>query len=243
MRIRMSEHDLQIALDGVIHLLARSLYASPDVFVRELVQNAHDAIVKRCLSTPGDWGDIHIFVDGADVVFEDDGVGLDEAQIHAHLATIGRSGTREVRESLRSHRQAVTLIGQFGIGLLSAFIVASEVTVETRAEGQPAWVWRSGGGRSYRVEPGTRAEVGSTVRVTLKPEHAGYRSLEKIRGLVRRYADLVQIPIRVGGRARSGQPAERPLGPGLREPRGRSPGHTAVVVPSLQRPTGPGDPP
>ncbi|HXU01994.1 MAG TPA: ATP-binding protein [Polyangia bacterium] len=207
----MAEHQLQLALDGVIHLLAHSLYADPDVFVRELIQNAHDAIVKRRLNDPdAPPGRIHIRVEDDTIVFDDNGAGLTEAEIHEYLSTIGRSGTREVREALRTHAQAVTLIGQFGIGLLSAFIVASDITIETRSAGAPAWRWSNAGGRTYRLESGDREAPGSSVRLRIKREHAGFLATAKLRAIVRRYADFVRIPIFVGG---AQEPANRGSAP------------------------------
>lgn len=197
-RTGMSEHQLQIALDGVIALLARSLYSDSDVFVRELIQNAHDAILKRrWFESNAPAGRIFITVTGSRIVVDDNGIGLTEAELHDHLSTIGRSGTRSTRESLHTHHEVISLIGQFGIGLLSTFLVAERVTVDTRAQDGPPLRWVSGGGRSYHVEPGNRAEIGTAVTLDIKPSEASYLHPGKLRRIVVRYTDLLPIPVYV----------------------------------------------
>ena len=194
----MSEHQLQIALDGVIQLLARSLYSDPDVFVRELIQNAHDAIIKRRILDPGaPAGRVLIAVNGKRIVVDDNGAGLTEEELHEHLSTIGRSGTRGMKTSFHTHHEVLSMIGQFGIGLLSTFLVADRVTVETRSKEGPALRWVSGGGRSYKVEPGQRAEVGTTVTLDIKPAAEGYLHPGKLRRIVTRYTDLLPVPVYV----------------------------------------------
>src|ERR1051326_4758717 len=128
------ERTFQIQLEGLIQLLAQNLYADPDVFLREMIQNAHDSITRRA-EFAAERGDtdlpaprIHVLVDRAGQAIEisDNGSGLTEDEIDNYLSTIGRSGTDELRRRIveADRARAVELIGQFGIGLLSAFIVA-----------------------------------------------------------------------------------------------------------------------
>src|SRR3954468_10584180 len=131
-----ARYDIKIDLQGLIRLLAKNLYTETDVFVRELTQNAHDSIRRRSELEPNaPLGTIHIRIDAHNgtIAFTDNGAGLTESEIHDYLSTIGRSGTDAFRQELmKKGRQAeVTLIGQFGIGLLSAFVVAYKVEVET----------------------------------------------------------------------------------------------------------------
>ena len=149
----MSDHEIQIQLSGLIELLANNLYAEPDVLVREMVQNAHDFILRRIVVCEGDTPppQIRIRIDpvAATIRFSDNGSGLTEPEIHDYLSTIGRSGTRELKEMLqaRNRSAATDLIGQFGIGLLSAFTAAHAVEVRTRSC-QPSaqgLLWRSEG--------------------------------------------------------------------------------------------------
>lgn len=201
-----STHDIQIELEGLIGLLAQNLYADPDVFLREMIQNAHDSITKRheLAAERGDDappGAIRVRADvgAGQVSIADNGAGLTEREIHEYLSTIGRSGTRALKEELRAvdRDRAVALIGQFGIGLLSAFIVADAVEVVTRSAVEGAWRWRSGGGKSYTVEPAERAAVGTTVTLSLKDGHRRYLQGDRLREIVRVYADFIGVPVHV----------------------------------------------
>lgn len=196
-------HEIQIALEGVVRLLSQNLYADPDVFVREMVQNAQDSIVKRRIREPGHAGRIDLVPrsGGATLTIEDDGIGLTRDDIHSYLSTIGRSGTGELKDRLRhgDPREAAALIGQFGIGLLSAFMVADRVDVHTRHPDDDAWRWSFDGGTRYTLAPGDRVAIGTSVTLTLKREHAGYASVTRIADLVRRYAELVPVPIHIDG--------------------------------------------
>ena len=198
----MAEHQIRIALSGIVQLLSRNLYSSTDAFVRELLQNAHDSIVRRRVGEPGHGGRVRILPDPVAhrVTFVDDGVGLTAEEIHDYLSTIGRSGTGELRASLaKGGAAAAQLIGQFGIGLLSAFLVADRVDVHTRALGSDrAWRWHFDGGATYELVPGDRAEVGTSVTLHLAEAHRSYARTERLRSLVRRYADLLDVPIVVG---------------------------------------------
>ena len=132
-----TRYEIKIDLQGLIRLLAKNLYAEADVFIRELIQNAHDSIKRRAeLKQNAPPGIIRIRTDRetSTITITDNGAGLTEQEVHDYLSTIGRSGTGEFRqELLKKGRQAeVNLIGQFGIGLLSAFVVAYKVEVETR---------------------------------------------------------------------------------------------------------------
>lgn len=202
----MSDHDIQIELEGLITLLAQNLYADPDVFLREMIQNAHDSIRKReaVASERGEHdlprGEIRIGTDrdAATLAITDNGAGLTEEEIHKYLSTIGRSGTRELKEQLASHAQALSLIGQFGIGLLSAFIVADKVVVETRSSAGGSFRWTSGGGRRYHVEPADREAVGTTVTLHLRPEHDRYLNHQNLGKIIRTYADFLGLPVYLG---------------------------------------------
>jgi molecular chaperone HtpG len=208
-----AEHEIRFEIEGLISLLAQNLYADPDVFLREMVQNAHDSIIKRRElavvvargETPAQLPrpEIRIEVDRAarTLSIVDDGAGLTEREMHEHLSTIGASGTRELKRTLadRDRTRTVDLIGQFGIGLLSAYIVAARVEITTRSAVEPALRWSSDGGKRYHVEPAERADVGTTVVLHLRTEHGRYLELDRLRGIVRRYADFIGIPVLVDG--------------------------------------------
>ncbi|MBX6768152.1 MAG: ATP-binding protein, partial [Actinomadura rubrobrunea] len=150
------EQAFQVDLRGVVDLLSRHLYSSPRVYLRELLQNAVDAITAR----GGAGGAVRIETGGGRLRVHDDGVGLTEDEVHRLLATIGRSSKRDELGFARHD-----FLGQFGIGLLSAFLVADEIEVETRsaraADAAPVrWTGLADG--RYRVEPGERDEPGTT---------------------------------------------------------------------------------
>lgn len=206
-------HEVKIDLQGLIRLLAKNLYAEADVFVREMVQNAHDSIRRRA-EIEGDGappGVIRIRTDDAarTITITDNGSGLTEPEIHDYLSTIGRSGTGEFRQELMRkgrHAADVTLIGQFGIGLLSAFVVAHRVEVETRSvqPGSPAWRWVSEGQSDYELGPGAREDVGTTVTLHVSD---GYRDMldpEALRKAIKKYADFISYPIHLND---AGDPA------------------------------------
>lgn len=220
------QHQIQIALEGVVRLLSQNLYADPDVFLREMIQNAQDSIVKRRLREPHA-GRIDLVAHVADgiLTIEDDGIGLTRADIHGYLSTIGRSGTGELKQRLRQGDigEAAALIGQFGIGLLSAFMVADRVDVHTRHPDDDAWRWSFDGGTHYELAPGDRASVGTSVTLSLKPACSGYLEHARLAELVRRFAELVPIPIHLAGGAmpvnamRAPWDADGPVDPGAAE--------------------------
>jgi molecular chaperone HtpG len=201
------ERTFQIQLEGLIQLLAQNLYAEPDVFLREMIQNAHDSIKRRAElaiehreSEPPS-ALIRVVIDpvGQEIHILDNGSGLTDAEIDEYLSTIGRSGTDELRQRIveADRSRTVELIGQFGIGLLSAFIVADRVTVVTKAAGHDALRWESNGGRNYTVQPGQREQVGTTVTLHVTPEHSRYLDRARLESIIRTYADFIGMPIHV----------------------------------------------
>ena len=128
----MSEHRFQVNLGGMIEVLSDHLYSSPDVYIRELLQNAVDAIVAREKAGQVEevlQGKIHVVLSGEELQFTDNGIGLSEEEIHRFLAIIGESSKKE----LESGQLRSDYIGRFGIGLLSCFMVSDEIRVITRS--------------------------------------------------------------------------------------------------------------
>lgn len=199
----METRTFEIELDGLIKLLAKNLYAEPDVFLREMLQNAHDSIVGRKVNdgAAAPAGRIAIDLSPADqtISITDNGSGMTREEIIKYLATIGKSGTNELRLDLEGRGRTVELIGQFGIGLLSAFIVASKVEVVTKSASDNAFQWKSDGGREYTIEESNRDTIGSTVTLYLRGEYEHYLDESLIRRIIRRYADFIGIPIHLDG--------------------------------------------
>lgn len=204
-RQNVTSHKIKIDLQGLIRLLAKNLYADSDVFVRELIQNAHDSLKRRGEMekdrVPA--GSIRIRTDDDDatITFADNGSGLTETEIHDYLSTIGRSGTDEFRQELikKGRCAEITLIGQFGIGLLSAFVVALRVEVETLSTqpGNPSWRWVSEGQKTYELGPGSRTDPGTTVTLHITDNYRDMLDPDELRKSIKKYADFVPFPIQL----------------------------------------------
>ncbi|MER7672977.1 ATP-binding protein [Kitasatospora sp. NPDC096128] len=191
----------EVDLGGLVNVLATHLYSTPLVALRELVQNAHDSHTRRFLEDPD--GEhrprIRVRADATrrTVAIEDTGAGLTEPEIHAYLATVGTGYTRMLRE-LTGNQE---LIGAFGLGFLSAFSVADEVTVTTTSHREPrlGHRYRSRGGEQYQVDPApARPEPGTVVELALKAEHAHLADEHALREVLGRYCVLLPIPVYVG---------------------------------------------
>ncbi|MGN6680438.1 MAG: ATP-binding protein, partial [Streptosporangiaceae bacterium] len=198
------ERTFQIQLEGLIQLLAQNLYAEPDVFLREMIQNAHDSILRRAelareqgRQAPPAHIQVVVDPDGREIQIRDNGCGLTDAEIDGYLSTIGKSGTGELRKHLAEadRGRAIELIGQFGIGLLSAFIVADRVSVVTKAEGREALRWESDGGSNYTVQPAERGQTGTTVTLHVSQAHSRYLDRPKLESIIRTYADFIGMPV------------------------------------------------
>jgi molecular chaperone HtpG len=199
------ETEVQQLLDLVIH----SLYSNKDIFLRELVSNASDAIDKvrfdahsneSLLEGNTDWK-IKLIVDKAagTLSISDNGVGMTMAEVEENIGTIARSGTRAYLESLKSKevRDNPELIGQFGVGFYSSFMVADTVTIVTRTAGDKAagCRWESTGDGSYTIEDSVKETRGAEITLHLKEEMKEYLDEWKIRSIIKKYSDYVQYPI------------------------------------------------
>ena len=185
---------------GLVTLLAKNLYPEPDVFVRELIQNAHDGIQLRRTQVPDHSGRIHVTLERSSrsITFSDDGLGMTQHVIEEFLSTIGASGTGTMTAQLKQGAHCdVATIGQFGIGLLSAFVVAERVDVYTRHfQTDEAWHWVNLGDDEYTLDPTTEMpHTGTQVVVTVKPEYAEFLKEENVEAIIRKYADLLSVPI------------------------------------------------
>ncbi|MEP7289404.1 MAG: ATP-binding protein [Chloroflexota bacterium] len=197
----------QIHLPGLLKVLAENLYSSKKVAVRELLQNSHDSCVRRSAegNERGYRPRVEVSVDPERRVLtiSDNGSGLSTEEVTEYLSTIGRSYTRELGEKLSvlSPDEASQLIGQFGLGFLSAFLVASEVTLTTKSmkEGSQALRWRSTGDVHYDIAPGERDAIGTTVELKVKPSASFMLNSELLVETIQQYADFLPIPIYMAG--------------------------------------------
>jgi molecular chaperone HtpG len=187
-------HAFQVDLRGIVDLLSHHLYASPRVYVRELLQNAVDAITARRAVEPG--APARVLIETGDGVLRvhDTGIGLTEDQVHELLATIGRSSKRDELGFARHE-----FLGQFGIGLLSCFLVADEIRVVTRAGDAPTVRWIGHGDGRYTVQPAPKArtEPGTTVTLVARPGAEEWLSTGTVTELARLYGSLLPIEVEV----------------------------------------------
>ena len=203
----------RLHLPGLLKVLAEHLYSTQRVGVRELLQNGHDSCVRRAVEWPrAEYRpriDLTTDPPSRTLRVSDNGSGLTEDEIHSYLTVIGRGYTRELRNRLATEDPSLSreLIGQFGIGFLSAFLLASEVVVETKSASGPAIRWSSTGDEQFAMEPGDRSETGTTVELRLKPSAVFLLHEPNLLKVVRDYADFLPTPIHVNG-----SPAEANLG-------------------------------
>ena len=195
-----SSYSTEVNLNGLIEVLSKHLYSTPVVAVRELVQNGHDAIVRRRIEQPDAPKDnqIRVVADVAKstITITDTGAGLTESEIHGFLATVGVGYTR----MLRQQDDNTGLIGMFGLGFLSAFVLAKEVTVLTTSWQTPdqSWKYHSTDGQKYTVTPHQSSETGTQVILTLKEEYSHLASNNLLNRVLSRYCILLHEPVFVG---------------------------------------------
>jgi molecular chaperone HtpG len=225
-------HEFQAEVKQLLELMIHSLYSDKDVFLRELVSNASDALDKlrfERLTRPelGE-GELHIRLevdtDKRTLTIHDTGVGMSRDEVVKNIGTIARSGTREYLDALKQAAQAgkttPELIGQFGVGFYSAFMVAERIELVTRKAGDTvATRWESNGDGAYTIGDGDRSEHGTSITLHLKaadPEHGmrDYTASHVLSDIVKRYSDFVGYPIKLGDETLNSMKAiwDRPKG-------------------------------
>lgn len=185
-----------VDLDGLLEILGKNLYSSPHVALRELIQNASDACERRKIENSETRKyRIDVECDPASVVLKisDNGSGLTRDELSDYLATIGSGYSREIR----NRTQTRDVIGYFGLGFLSAYVVAKKVEVVTRSYQSPdrAWKFTSAKGKTYSVSSATREYIGTTVTLYLEDEFKELSFPETVGALLRKYCCLLQTPI------------------------------------------------
>jgi len=193
----------------LLQLMIHSLYSNKEVFLRELISNASDAADKlrfAALSNPellGEAPDLQVRVEvdstNSTIVIADNGIGMSRDEVVSNLGTIARSGTAEFLESLTGDQQKDSqLIGQFGVGFYSAFIVAKEVEVLTRKAGAAASEavhWQSKGEASYSISEAEKTARGTVITLHLKDGAKEFSDAYRLRSIIKKYADHVSIPV------------------------------------------------
>lgn len=209
--------EFQSEAKQVLELMINSVYSNPDIFVRELISNASDAIDKLRIESLSRTelaeyaknGRIDITIDkkAGTLIFSDNGIGMDRDELVSYLGTIARSGTGEFIRAMQEAKNGINsdLIGQFGVGFYSSFIAADKVTVETlKAGGSESWKWESTGDGTYTIDRGSRTTQGSAITLHMKKEEKkddehdiakDYLSEWTLRGIIKEYSDFVTYPI------------------------------------------------
>ncbi|WP_335978720.1 HSP90 family protein [Streptomyces sp. CA2R106] len=199
-------HTFQVDLRGLVDLLSHHLYSSPRVYLRELLQNAVDAITARQAADAAAPARISVRAGDGRLTVTDTGIGLTEADVHRFLATIGRSSKRTAAGPLDGDQLAAArndFIGQFGIGLLACFVVADEITVRTRSAADPAapavqWRGRSDGRYTISLLPAAELpEPGTTVTLVPRADAAEWTSHDRVVALARHYGSLLRHEVTV----------------------------------------------
>ncbi|MFH8758730.1 molecular chaperone HtpG [Streptomyces atroolivaceus] len=208
--------EFQVEARQLLQMMIHSIYSNKDVFLRELISNSSDALDKLRLETlrddtlKADSSDLHIAIEADQeertLTVRDNGIGMSHDEVVQLIGTIANSGTAKFLQELKEAKDATTseeLIGQFGVGFYSSFMVADEVTLLTRRAGEDTGTrWQSSGEGTYTVESVDDAPQGTSVTLRLKPEDTedklfDYTSPWKIREIVKRYSDFITWPIRM----------------------------------------------
>ncbi|MEU6734991.1 HSP90 family protein [Streptomyces physcomitrii] len=198
-----SPHSFQVDLRGLVDLLSHHLYSSPKVYLRELLQNAVDALTARLAEEPGAPARVRLYAEEGALRVEDTGIGLTEADVHSLLATIGRSSKRA--DGLEAAREGQAgFLGQFGIGLLACFVVADRIRVVSRSArepGAPPVEWTASDDGSYTVrtlDQAARPEPGTTVHLVARGDTREWLTEDRVRALARDFGALLPYDVRVG---------------------------------------------
>ncbi|APR99750.1 molecular chaperone HtpG [Pajaroellobacter abortibovis] len=200
----------QAEIHQLLHLLVHSLYSHKEVFLRELISNAADALDKlrfqgltdATLLGENSTLEIRLILNPAEctLTIEDTGIGMDEKELAENLGTLAHSGTRSFLKMIQEKGEGrANLIGQFGVGFYSAYLVANRVDVISHKAGQEkAFCWSSDAQNDFTIEGAERQERGTSIILHLKPDQQQWLEEGKIRDLIKRYSDFVNYPIKVG---------------------------------------------
>jgi molecular chaperone HtpG len=203
----MSKREFQTEVSQLLHLIVHSLYSHPEIFLRELVSNASDALDKlKYLNLTEEPYKSLVFEPRIDLELDeakhtltisDNGIGMNDEDLVSHLGTIARSGTKSFLSNLSGDaKKDSNLIGQFGVGFYSVFMVADRVEViSRRAAEEHGWRWTSDGKTGFDLEPATRESQGTTVTVFFNEDGKDYANSWKLREVIKKYSNHIAFPI------------------------------------------------
>ncbi|ADW70254.1 molecular chaperone HtpG [Granulicella tundricola] len=203
----MSKREFQTEVSQLLQLIIHSLYSHPEIFLRELISNSSDALDKlRHLTLTDDVYkalpfdpriDLELDEEGKTLTISDTGIGMNEEDLVSHLGTIARSGTKNFLSQLSGDaKKDSNLIGQFGVGFYSAFMVADKIEVVSRKAGEElAWRWISDGKTGFEITPAERLVAGTTVLLHFNEEGAQYANSYRLQEVVKKYSNHIAFPI------------------------------------------------
>ena len=203
----MAKHQFQTEVGQLLKLMTHSLYSNKEIFIRELISNASDAIDKFNYIQltdekfkNSDWkGNINIKLDDADgsVTISDNGIGMNEEDLMANLGTIAQSGTKSFIENMTGDaKKDSNLIGQFGVGFYSVFMVANQVDVISKKAGEnQAYMFSTDGTGEYEVKPVTKDEHGTVIYIKLKDDEKEFLGKWRVQEIVKKYSNHIPYPI------------------------------------------------
>ena len=196
----------------LLDLMINSIYTNKEIFLRELISNASDAIDKlhyRSLTDKNITTDlsklgieIEIDKENRNLIIKDNGLGMTEKELESNLGTIAKSGSLAFKEANKD-QQDVNIIGQFGVGFYSAFMVSDKVTVESKScDSEQAYKWESTGAEGYTIELCDKTEVGTTITLHIKEDseeekYSEYLDENEIKELIKKYSDYIRYPIKI----------------------------------------------
>ena len=205
-------HEFKAEMKQLLHLIVHSLYTHPEVFLRELISNSSDALNKlrfRRLTKPDILQPeaelavrITVNPDTLEMTIEDSGIGMTREELITNIGTVAKSGTLEALKTIRENNQQLdgNLIGQFGVGFYSIFMVTDHVVIETRSANPDSagCRWSSDGGGSFIIEEIEKPERGTKIIFTLKEEQKQFASVSEIKSIVKKYSNFVEFPVYIG---------------------------------------------
>ena len=209
----MAKRQFKAESKRLLDLMINSIYTHKEIFLREIISNASDACDKLCYLALTDSGvgmnrkdfSIHIAVDkeGRLLTVSDNGIGMDKGDLENNLGVIASSGSYKFKQDLPDDAKDTDVIGQFGVGFYSAFMVADHITVVTKKYGaESAWMWQSSGADGYSVTECEKETVGTDIIMHIKPDtgddkYGEFLESWRIQELVRKYSDYIRFPIRM----------------------------------------------
>src|ERR1700677_81502 len=203
----MSKREFQTEVNQLLQLIVHSLYSHPEIFLRELISNSSDALDKLRHLTLTDETykalpfspriDLELDEEKKTLTLADTGIGMNEEDLISHLGTIARSGPKNFLSQLSGDaKKDSNLIGQFGVGFYSAFMVADRVEVVSRKAGEEqAWRWTSDGKTGFSIEPAERALAGTTVLLHFNEDGKEYANSWRLQQIVKKYSNHIAFPI------------------------------------------------